>query len=321
MQQNIDILKKKKILLLGDFLLDSFLFGTCNRLSPEAPVPIINYENEEINLGGAGNVLVNLINLGVKVTPVSILGKDQTSREILKLLKNLKVNTSNIIIDKNYEGILKKRLVIKNQHVARIDYEKIDLEICKKYKKKIKKNLEKIIFKSDLIVLSDYGKGFLIKEITQFVIRLANKLKIDTIVDPRKMSNDYSIYNYCTYITPNLNELRNIFPFIKNTNKDVNNASSKLLKKFKFKNVLVTRGEMGISLFNKKVIKNFKSSAKEVFDVSGAGDTVVAVLAACILMKKNLIDSIKISNLCAGYVISLRGTKPINLIKFKEFYK
>ena len=135
------------------------------------------------------------------------------------------------------------------------------------------------------------------------------------------MSNDYSIYNYCTYITPNLNELRNIFPFIKNTNKDVNNASSKLLKKFKFKNVLVTRGEMGISLFNKKVIKNFKSSAKEVFDVSGAGDTVVAVLAACILMKKNLIDSIKISNLCAGYVISLRGTKPINLIKFREFYK
>ena len=107
MQQNIDILKKKKILLLGDFLLDSFLFGTCNRLSPEAPVPIINYENEEINLGGAGNVLVNLINLGVKVRPVSILGKDQTSKQILKLLKNLKVNTSNIIIDKNYEGILK----------------------------------------------------------------------------------------------------------------------------------------------------------------------------------------------------------------------
>ncbi len=321
MKQNIDILKKKKILLLGDFLLDSFLFGTCNRLSPEAPVPIINFENEEINLGGTGNVLVNLINLGVNVTPVSILGKDKTSSEILKLLKNFKINTSNILIDKNYEGILKKRLVIKNQHVARIDYEKIDLNISKKFIKKLKKNLKKIIIESDLIILSDYGKGFLNKEITQFVIKLANKFKIESIVDPRKMSNDYSIYNHCTYITPNLNELRNIFPFIKNTNKDVNSASSKLLKKFNFKNVLVTRGEMGISLFNKKVVKNFKSSAKQVFDVSGAGDTVVAVLAACILMKKNLIDSIRISNLCAGYVISLRGTKPISLIKFKEFCK
>ena len=235
MKQNIDILKKKKILLLGDFLLDSFLFGTCNRLSPEAPVPIINYENEEINLGGTGNVLVNLINLGINVTPVSILGKDKISNQILRLLKNLKINTSNILIDKNYEGILKKRLVIKNQHIARIDYEKIDQDISNKFIKDLKKILKKEIVKSDLIILSDYGKGFLNNEITQFVIKLANNFKIESIVDPRKMSNDYSIYNDCTYITPNLNELRNIFPSIKNTNVDVNNASSKLLKKFNFK--------------------------------------------------------------------------------------
>lgn len=302
-------------------MLDSFLSGTCNRLSPEAPVPIINYQNEEINLGGMGNVLVNLTNLGINVIPVSILGKDKISKQILKLLKNLNINTSNIIIDKSYKGILKKRLVIKNQHIARIDYEKIDFNISEKYLERLKMNLKKIIIRSDLIIISDYGKGFLNEKIIQFVINLANKFKIQTIVDPRKMNNDYSIYKDCTYITPNLNELRNIYPSIKNTDKDVNNSSSKLLKKFNFKNILVTRGEMGISLLSKKLIKNFKSTAKEVFDVSGAGDTVVAVLAACILMKKSLIDFIRIANLCAGYVISLRGTKPINLVKFKEYCK
>ena len=312
-------LKNKKILLLGDIILDKFLFGNCNRLSPEAPVPVINYENEEINLGGAGNVLVNLVNLGIDVTPVSILGKDIISKQIFKLLKKIKVNTSNILIDNKYKGILKKRLIVKNQHIARIDYEKIDLGISKKHTIRLKKILKNLIKKSDIIIISDYGKGFLNESLIQFVIKLANKNNIKSIIDPRKMDNDYSIYKNSTYITPNLNELKNIFPNIKNINKDVNNSASKLLKKHNFKNILVTRGEMGISLHTNKMIKNFKSMAKQVFDVSGAGDTVIAVLAACILLNKNLIDSIKIANLCAGYVISLRGTKPIKLDKFKEY--
>jgi len=321
MSQKTNILNKKKILLLGDFFLDEFLFGSCDRLSPEAPVPIIKYDYTENNLGGAGNVLSNLHNLGIKVLPVGILGTDEVSKKILNFLKNIKINTKNFIIDKNCNGILKKRLVVKNQHIARIDYENLNLSLAKKYENRIVDIVKKLIVKTDLIVISDYGKGSLNEHIIQSVINMANDLDIETIVDPRKMHNDYSIYKNSSFITPNLNELRNIFPSIKNTNKDIDRSAVKLRKNYKFRNILVTRGEMGISLYNDKTKKNFKSTAKQVFDVSGAGDTVVSALAGCLLLKMNIIKSIKIANLCAGHVISLRGTKPITFEKFKEFLK
>ena len=127
MSQKKNILNKKKILLLGDFFLDEFLFGSCDRLSPEAPVPIIKYDYTENNLGGAGNVLSNLDNLGIKVIPVGILGTDEVSKKILNYLKNINIDTSNFIIDKDCNGILKKRLVVKNQHIARIDYENLNI--------------------------------------------------------------------------------------------------------------------------------------------------------------------------------------------------
>mgnify|MGYP000853304336 FL=1 len=321
MSQKINILNKKKILLLGDFFLDEFLFGSCERLSPEAPVPIIKYDYTENNLGGAGNVLSNLHNLGIEVLPVGILGTDNVSKKILNFLKNIKINTKNFIIDKNCNGILKKRLVVQNQHIARIDYENLNFSLAKKYENRIVNNVKKLIIKTDLIVISDYGKGSLNEHIIQSVINMANDLDIETIVDPRKMHNDYSIYKNSSFITPNLNELRNIFPSIKNTNKDIDRSAVKLKKNYKFKNILVTRGEMGISLINDKTKKNFRSTAKQVFDVSGAGDTVVSALAGCLLLKMSINKSIKIANLCAGHVISLRGTKPITFEKFKEFLK
>ncbi len=321
MSQKKNILNKKKILLLGDFFLDEFLFGSCDRLSPEAPVPIIKYDYTENNLGGAGNVLSNLDNLGIKVIPVGILGTDEVSKKILNYLKNINIDTSNFIIDKDCNGILKKRLVVKNQHIARIDYENLNLSLAQKYEGRVVNIVKKLIAKTDLIVISDYGKGSLNEHIIKSAINMANDLGLATIVDPRKMHNDYSIYKNSSFITPNLNELRNIFPNIKNTNKDIDRSAVKLRKDYKFKNILVTRGEMGISLYNDKTIKNFRSTAKQVFDVSGAGDTVVSALAGCLLLKMNIIKSIKVANLCAGHVISLRGTKPINYEKFKEFLK
>lgn len=321
MYQNKNLLKKKKILLLGDFFLDEFLFGSCDRLSPEAPVPIIKYDYTEHNLGGAGNVLSNLNNLGIKVLPVGIIGSDEISKKILNYLKKININTNNFIIDNKCKGILKKRLVVKNQHIARIDYENLNLSLLKKHENRIVSIVKKLILKTDLVIISDYGKGSLNEFIIQSVINMANNLDIKTIVDPRKMYNDYSIYKNSSFITPNLNELRNIFPNIKNSNKDIDRSAVKLRKDYKFKNILVTRGEMGISLYNNKTVKNFKSMAKQVFDVSGAGDTVVSALAGCLLLKMNIIKSIKVANLCAGHVISLRGTKPINYKKFKEFLK
>jgi D-beta-D-heptose 7-phosphate kinase/D-beta-D-heptose 1-phosphate adenosyltransferase len=316
----VNKLKKKKVLLLGDFILDEFLFGVSERISPEAPVPVIIPQESDFSLGGAGNVLSNLSNLGVDIIPLGILGTDSISKKIFYFLKKKKINFKNFIIDKKYKGIRKKRIVVRNQHIARLDYELINFQIPIKYEKKIKTKIFNLIKKKcDIVIISDYGKGNLTDDVIKYTIETANKFEIPIIVDPRKKNNDYSIYSNATFITPNLNELRNIFPSLSNEHLEIMKAAEVLKNKYLIKNILVTRGEYGISFYSDYFKTHVKSVAKEVYDVSGAGDTVVATLAICILLKINIKKAIKLMNLCAGYVISFRGTKPITYDQFEKF--
>ncbi len=316
---NADKLAKKRILLLGDFFLDEFLYGDSARMSPEAPVPVINPQKSFYSLGGAGNVLSNLNNLSIKTTPLGILGKDSISKKIFYILKEKKINSKNFIVEKKYNGILKTRIVLKNQHIARIDYENINFKFALTHAKTMKAKILSLLKKTDILVVSDYGKGSLTDDIIKFSIESANKLRTTVIVDPRKMNSDYSIYAGASFVTPNLNELKNIFPNIKNVNSDIEAACKILNKNYNIKNIVVTRGDKGITFFNKNLKFHSASAAKEVYDVSGAGDTVVATLSACLLLNINIKKAIKLSNLCAGYVISLKGTQPITLTPFKNF--
>ena len=318
---NFKKLKNDKILLLGDFFLDEFLFGESDRISPEAPVPVIRPRESEFSLGGAGNVLVNLNNLGANVIPVGILGTDSISKKILSIIKKKKITAKNFIIDKNSNGILKKRIIIKNQHIARLDYENINFELTRKYEKKIKSINLDLVKNCKLIIISDYGKGNLTDEIIKYTIKIANNSKIPTIVDPRKKNNNYSIYGQASFVTPNMEELRAAFPNVKNDHFEIMKVADILKKNYLIKNILITRGEHGISLCSDKFKHHFKSTAKEVYDVSGAGDTVIAILSTCILLKMNIKKIIKLANLCAGYVISFRGTKPITKKQFIKFSK
>jgi rfaE bifunctional protein kinase chain/domain len=320
-ESNINKLKNKKILLLGDFFLDEFFFGESERISPEAPVPVIKPQKSDFSLGGAGNVLLNLTNLGIKTIPLGILGSDPISKNILEIIKKKKLNFKNFILDKSYNGILKKRILVKNQHLARIDYENIDFQLPIKHKKKIESKILNLIKKCDLVVISDYGKGSLSDEIIKFSIDSANDFEVPTVVDPRKKKNDYTVYSGASFITPNLEELRSLFPNILNDNLEIIKACEFIKKKYHIQNILVTRGDKGITLYNGKQKYHSKSAAKEVFDVAGAGDTVVAVLSACLLLNINIKKTIRLANLCAGYVISFRGTKPIVYNKFKKFLK
>jgi len=316
---DINKLKSKKILLLGDFFLDEFLIGECERISPEAPVPVVKHANSNFNLGGAGNVLSNLNNLGINIIPLGILGTDLISKKIFKILKEKKISTKYFIVDNQYSGILKKRIIVKNHHIARIDYENLNFQLSFKYEKKIKAKISALIKKCNLLVISDYGKGSLNDNIIKFSIKSANKLKIPSVVDPRKKNNDYYAYSRASFVTPNLEELRNIFPNLLNDNLEIITACKIIKKKNQIKNILVTRGEKGITLLNNKLKFHSIATTKEIFDVSGAGDTVVAVLSAGILLKMDIKKIIKLSNLCAGHVISLRGTVPITIDKFKEY--
>ncbi len=313
---NHKLLDNIKILLVGDFFLDEYIYGSINRVSPEASVPILNVKHKTINLGGAGNVYNNLINMGVKV---SVLGKvgDDTNAYILKKKLNKKGLLNNFIqIQKKTKTIKKTRILNGKDQLIRIDDEKV--QNFKNFSSSLKKKIIKDISKSTLIIISDYGKGFCTKEICKFIIKNAKKNNTRTIVDPRKNYNDYSKYIYSDYITPNLNELRLISPKIKNTDKDVLKCSKIIIRKYKIKNVIATRSEKGISFTNNYKNMNIKTQAKKIFDVSGAGDTVVAVFSVMLGLKKNIAECLDVANKAAGEVISKKGTVPIQK---KEFFK
>ncbi len=311
----------KKILLLGDFFLDEFFKGSSDRLSPEAAVPVIKYQSSKISLGGTGNVLANLVNLKNEVVPIGVLGDDIVSNKILSLIKRKKINTKYFLIKKNYKGILKKRILIKNQHVARIDYEDDSSNLTKSEEKKINLKIRTLIKQASIMIISDYGKNSLNENIIKYAIKISKKNNVISIVDPSKTLKNYSCYSGADFITPNLLELRNLYLKLDNENKDIVEACKNLKKKYRFKNIIVTRGEKGITLFNKHLTKHFISKVKSVFDVSGAGDTVVSVLATCINMKMNILSSIHYANKAGGHVVSLIGTQPISYKKFNEIIK
>ena len=313
-------LSKKKVIVLGDLFLDEYISGYSNRISPEAPVPVVNFQSIKTNLGGAGNVVVNLSSLNLEVIPVSILGFDNISNEIEKFLKKKKITMEGIIKDRNYVGIKKTRVMVRNNQIVRIDYEKINEDLSLKHFIRIKKFINEQINSLDFVIISDYGKGFCDKKIVKFVIKLCKSRKIKILIDPRKKLGDYSIYQNADYISPNFGELRTIFPNLKDEDKEIMQKAKKLLKQFSINNIIVTRGSKGITFIDNKKFKHLDSDAKEVFDVSGAGDTVIATFSSCLALGLNPIKSLKISNKCAGSVVSKLGTHPIDLNDFINFY-
>tara|TARA_Y100001970_G_C14238237_1_gene863246 strand:- start:266 stop:1270 length:1005 start_codon:yes stop_codon:yes gene_type:complete len=313
-------LSKKKVIVIGDLFLDEYIYGYSNRISPEAPVPVVNFENIKTNLGGAGNVVANLANLNLEVIPISILGFDNISNKIEKFLNKKKISTKGIIKDQNYTGIKKTRVMVKNNQIVRIDYENIKEDISLKYLKKIKKFINKKINSIDFVIISDYGKGFCAKKIVKFVIKLCKSNKVKVLIDPRKKLGDYSTYRNADYISPNLGELRSIYPSLRDENEEIKNKCKELMKKISVKNIIVTRGSKGISFVNQSKFKHLDSDAKEVFDVSGAGDTVISTFSCSLALGLDEISSLKISNKCAGSVISKIGTQPVELNSFVNFY-
>lgn len=307
------------ILLVGDFFLDEYVLGKIYRQSPEANVPILNIKDKKINLGGAGNVLNNLINLGACVSVLGKVGNDYSGAMLQDMINKKKIDKNLISVEKSEVTIKKTRIINDKNQLIRIDDEQIYNmgELSNNLKRKIKS----VIKKASLVIISDYGKGFCTKSICQFIIKYSNKKNIKVIVDPRKNFNDYEKYVDADFITPNLNELRLLFPKLKNNNRDIFVSSKTIINKYKIKNVITTRSEKGISFTNENMNINIKTNVKKVFDVSGAGDTVVAVFSILFILNKSIEECLKISNKCAGVVISKRGTVPIKNNEFKKFIK
>ena len=275
----IDKFEGKEIIVIGDIMLDHFVKGSVSRISPEAPVPVVNVESEDFVAGGAGNVAVNLAVLGAKPTLVSVIGQDVKGSILTQFLKDKGVNTSYITIDEARPTTQKVRIVAERQQVVRVDREsKANLEpqtakICMQ-------NFKKALKKAKGVVMSDYGKGMLSDHNIQEVIALCNAKKIPVCVDPK--IDNFLKYKNITCMTPNTKEAwegMGLPP--KKEEKAILDLGKKILKTLKAKSILITRSAQGMSLFEqgpKIKTTTIRATAKEVFDVTGAGDTVISVL-------------------------------------------
>lgn len=303
-------ISKKQVLVFGDFMVDRYLYGNVNRISPEAPVPVISMEKEQLKLGGAGNVVNNLVSLGASVKVLGCIGNDKPGEFIIGAFSNDKINTSYFKQYDELQTIQKTRIVSKKQQFMRIDQENID-ELPFNYYKFIEENIDEILSDVDSIVISDYAKGAVNTDFSQLIIKNGNKKNIPIIVDPK--GSDYYKYKNATLCTPNMKELQDVCQKNINTEKEIEKYGVEITHKFNFKNLVITRSENGISLIDGKEKKDFPAKAKEVIDVSGAGDTVVSTIALLLTLNLKMEEVCILANLAASIVVSKFGTSTLSL--------
>ncbi|GHT87465.1 bifunctional protein HldE [Spirochaetia bacterium] len=305
---NIEKIKEAKVLVIGDIMLDTYYIGNVKRISPEAPVPIVNISEQYNTLGGAANVAKNLIGLGSKVFVIGAVGEDSNGRLLKKEMTD--INIKSTLIQVEQQTINKIRIIGNNQQIARVDFENDEMKLNANDEKCLIEAIEKQIPLSDVVIISDYGKGICNDEICKSIISNAKKYNEQVIVDPKGIK--WNKYSNATIITPNLKELSDISGFdLKNENEIIYNEARKLIDTYKFKYVLVTRSDKGMTLVGKDTCNHINTEAIEVFDVSGAGDTVVAVLAAALSADFNFLDAVTLSNKAASIVVGKKRTSPV----------
>jgi D-beta-D-heptose 7-phosphate kinase/D-beta-D-heptose 1-phosphate adenosyltransferase len=305
---------KPTILVIGDFMIDHYLWGKSDRVSPEAPVPVVEIIKEEDRLGGAGNVVNNLISLGANVIVSTILG-DENER-MLKLLKEKNIDTSGIFIDKNRKTIIKSRVISSHQQVIRYDKE-TKQDILKEFEEKILNFVKENILKVDLILLSDYAKGVLTENLTQNIINLANENNKKLIIDPK---NNFYKYQNAYMIKPNKKELSVATGIEINSKEDLLKAGWALKNELNLEYLLVTLSEDGMALFSDEFIQ-IPTLAKEVFDVTGAGDTVLASLGYFLAKSENLVDAMHFANAAAAVVVGKVGSAVVTIEEILHYEK
>ena len=305
-------IKRNKILVIGDVMLDVYLFGTILRISPEAPVPIFNKVAEKYTLGGAANVASNLVAAGQVVTMATTLGQDENGKILKELLKENGIDSSFVYIDKDRPTITKTRLLGQNnQQVMRIDEEEIK-DVGKDIQDKILLAVKSNINQFDVVVISDYLKGLLTEYVIQSVISIANESNVKVLIDVKDVN--YMKYKGAYLLKPNIKELNMLMGEKTHGLDEIIDISWNLCKECEVEYVLTTCGEKGMVLVDK--MENhyeIKGTVQEVYDVTGAGDTVIAYLAAAIASNVPMKRAIEISNIAAGIQVSKVGTSKITI--------
>lgn len=301
---------KVKILVVGDIMMDRFIWGKVSRISPEAPVPVVAVEKETFLLGGAANVVNNIHSLGGKVSLCGVVGDDEMGEKIIKELAEMGIGMHGIFVEQGRQTTTKTRIIAHQQQVVRIDREATDhlkVPTLRNLSEFLKKNMEGF----NGVILSDYGKGLLTKELIRTTIRKAREMKKFIMVDP-KLKN-FSHYKGATVITPNAAEASAASGILINDLSSLKRAGSMLLKKLGCDVLVITRGEEGIAIFEPHQEPFLVSTvAKEVYDVTGAGDTVIGTMALALGAGARVIEAAKLANYAAGIVVGKIGTATVS---------
>ena len=313
-------LRNTKLLVIGDCILDRYFVGEVSRISPEAPVPIFDLKETYFSLGGAANVAANLRGLNVQVELMGVVGKDEHGKILKNLAKKQEIGIKGILESASRPTTIKTRIIAQSQQLLRIDKEERK-PINKNLKKKFQEIYEEILDKVDGVILSDYAKGmFLSESFCAWIIGEARRKGKFLMVDPKSV--EWKKYEGATSITPNLKEFRQT-AFKENLSQEnLKESAEVLVKKYNLDFLVVTLGKDGIFLYHpEEGAFHLPAQAKEVYDVSGAGDTVVASLSAFYAVGLSLKETLELANIAAGIVVGKVGTKPVYWEEIKSFLK
>lgn len=311
MKELLDRFKDVRVLVVGDLMLDAYLTGSVERVSPEAPVPILNVNGRRSVLGGAANVAANVSGLGASAVVAGIAGTDSEAAEMLGALKNGGIGSEGVVVSASRPTTVKTRLIAQHHQFARFDRE-VSTELDENEAAELGRRLEELLGTSDAVVISDYAKGVVTPGICTRLITKANESGIPVFVDPK--GANYEKYRRATLLTPNEREALEAAKAIGSDGASVEAAGELLRRSLEIPALIITRGERGITIFEAgKSAETIEAHERTVFDVTGAGDTVVAAVAVASAAGADLRTASELANLAAGCVVERLGTSAVTL--------
>lgn len=303
--------ERKAILVVGDVMLDRYWWGTVSRISPEAPVPVVRHERSTLAAGGAANVAANIAGLSGSPLLVGLIGNDEGGRELPAVLDNLSVPTGHLVTFDERPTTVKTRIVAHSQHVVRLDKEDA-APISAEQAREVCAHVQGLLPEAKVLVVSDYAKGLLEPELLKSIIAEAVRLGIPVLVDPKGI--DYSRYSGATLLTPNRSEAAHACGVEASDQRAVELSGERLLDQLEISSCLITQGEEGMTLFRRgQAPFHLTAMAREVYDVTGAGDTVIAALSLAIAAGADLLTAARLANLAAGLAVEQVGTTVLGL--------
>jgi len=310
--------RRSRVLVVGDLMLDRFIWGEVERISPEAPVPVLRMTTESFRLGGAANVVNNIHSLGGRVTVAGVIGRDRSGSMLLRALHDSGISTTGIFQENGLQTTQKIRVIAhpRHQQIVRLDRENGD-HLGRTMRLKIRQFVLKNIGRCDAVVISDYGKGVIHRELLDMMARLAKEKNVVCIVDPKK--ENFGAYRNPSLVTPNREEASQASGVDIRDDATLREAGRRLIELWQAKAVLITRGSEGMSLFRPgREVRHFPAEQQEVFDVTGAGDTVVAAVALALGSGSSYEEAAVVANLAASLVGSEVGPVAVPVEKLKR---